>query len=151
AHRQQPVTPVGPTVWFQLRLAPLNTAAPPAPGPTASTATTTGGAVTVSRKLVALVAPPSLTVRVMVTVPLCPAAGVTVTVRALPAPPKTMLPTGTSVGFVVLPLRVRLPAGVSTSLTVRDNGPTPTPTLVVCAPTLEIVGALLGSAVMDAV
>ena len=42
---------------------------------------------------------PSLTVSVMVAVPLWFAAGVTVTVRAAPLPPRTMFASGTSVWF----------------------------------------------------
>ena len=90
-----------------------------------------GVALTVRRKLVDAVANPSLTVTVIVAVPVWPATGVTVTVRALPEPPKTMLATGTSVGFVVPPVSVRFPAGVSTSPTVTGIGPTATPGLVV--------------------
>ena len=54
-------------------------------------------AVTVRTKLVAAVAWLSLTVTVIVAVPLWFAAGVTVTVRFAPVPPKTMLATGTRV------------------------------------------------------
>ena len=53
--------------------------------------------ITVRTKLVLEVEVPSLTVTVIVAVPDCPTAGVTVTVRFAPAPPKMMLAFGTSV------------------------------------------------------
>ena len=49
---------------------------------------------------------PSLTVSVMVAVPVCPAAGVIVTVRLAPVPPNTMLALGTRVRFDELLLTV---------------------------------------------
>src|SRR2546425_2453270 len=58
---------------------------------------------------------PSLTVTVIVAVPVCPAAGVTVTVRLDPLPPNTMLLVGTSVALDDPLLNVRLPTGVSAS------------------------------------
>src|SRR3954462_3019571 len=42
---------------------------------------------------------PSLTVTVIVDAPVCPDAGVTVTVRLAPLPPKTIFAVGTKVGF----------------------------------------------------
>jgi hypothetical protein len=42
--------PLEVTVWFQLKLEPLVTDAPPALGPTASKATPTGGFVVVTEK-----------------------------------------------------------------------------------------------------
>src|SRR5258708_5132019 len=54
---------------------------------------------TVRRKLSLVVFVPSLTLTVMVAGPVCPAAGVMVTVRLVPLPPKTMLFVGTSTGF----------------------------------------------------
>ena len=56
-------------------------------------------ALTVNTKLVEAVSVPSLTVTVMVEVPLSPDAGVMTALRAAPLPPKTMLATGTSVAF----------------------------------------------------
>ena len=76
-------------------------------------------AVTVSTKLLLALRAPSLTTMVIVEVPLCAEAGVRVTVRLPPVPPKTMLALGTSVGFDELPVTVRLPAAVSTSPTVN--------------------------------
>ncbi len=63
--------------------------------------------------------------------PVWPDAGVTVTVRLAPLPPKAMLLTGTSVGFELPPVSVRLAAAVSMSPTVTDSGPTATPCAVV--------------------
>src|SRR5215470_18415459 len=78
--------------------------------------------VTVNRKEVLALLVPSLTVMVMVAVPDWPAAGVTVTVRLAPEPPKTMLALGTRVGLEELPLRERLASGVSGSLMVNGRG-----------------------------
>src|SRR5206468_10005962 len=55
--------------------------------------------LTVTVKLVLALASPSLTVNVIVAVPDCPVAGVTVTVRLPPLPPSTMFPNGTNVGL----------------------------------------------------
>ena len=62
---------------------------------------TTGAAkgLTVRVKLVLVLSKPSLTVRVIVAVPVCPLAGVTVTERLAPLPPKTILTLGTRVGL----------------------------------------------------
>src|SRR6266571_4966942 len=79
-------------------------------------------ALTVSTKLSLAVRLPSLTVTVMVAVPVWLRAGVTVTVRLAPEPPKTMLATGTKVGLEEAPERVRLPAAVCESPTVRAIG-----------------------------
>src|SRR5207253_6900094 len=68
--------------------------------------------------------PPSVTVRVMVAVPVCPAVGVTVTVRPVPEPPMVTFPFGMSAGFDDWTLTTRLPAAVSASPTVNPTGPT---------------------------
>ena len=47
----------------------------------------------------------------------------TVTVRLAPEPPKTMLATGTTVVSLEVADRVRLPAAVSTSPTVKAMAP----------------------------
>src|SRR3954466_9736890 len=71
---------------------------------------------TVSRKLLLAVAPlPSVTVIVIVELPLCPAAGVMVTVRLAPLPPKTILLVGARVGLDDCAERRRLATGVSAS------------------------------------
>src|SRR6476469_9331740 len=58
---------------------------------------------------------PSLTVTVIVALPVWPAAGVTVTVRFEPLPPNTMFAFGTRVVLEELPVTVRFVACVSGS------------------------------------
>src|SRR5437867_5687772 len=72
-------------------------------------------AFTVTTKLVLALYCPSLTFTVIVAVPFWLAAGLTVTVRFDPDPPKTMLLVGTSVALDEPLLNVRLPTGVSAS------------------------------------
>src|SRR5882762_2161128 len=82
-----------------------------------------GGALpptTVSRNISLALFAPSLTVTVIVALPVWLAAGVMVTVRLAPEPPNTMLAFGTSVGFEEEPLTSKLPGGVSASLI--ENG-----------------------------
>src|SRR5262245_17697803 len=79
----------------------------------------------------------------MVAVPVWPAAGVTVSVRLAPLPPKARLADGTRVGLDDLPLRVRLAAAVSRAPTVKGSGPTGTPTEVDWLAKLDSVGASL--------
>ena len=76
---------------------------------------------TVSKNALAALLVPSLTVTVMVDVPVCPVAGVTVTVRFEPLPPKTMLLTGTRLVFDDARPNVRLAAAVSVSLIVNGS------------------------------
>ena len=64
---------------------------------------------------------PSLTKIVIVAVPVWPAAGVTVTVRPEPLPPKTILAVGTKVVLAEVPVSVRPDAGVSASLMVTPR------------------------------
>ncbi|MEO5332972.1 MAG: hypothetical protein H7839_13215, partial [Magnetococcus sp. YQC-5] len=66
------------------------------------------GAETVTEKFVLAVALPSFTATVIVALPDCPDAGVTVTVRLPPDPPKTMLASGTKVLLDEDPVTVRL-------------------------------------------
>src|SRR6267143_5580922 len=80
-------------------------------------------ASTVSTNVSLALFTPSLTVTVIVAVPVCPAAGVTVTVRLDPLPPNTMLLVGTSVGLDDPLLNVRLPTGVSASATRNGIAP----------------------------
>ena len=80
-------------------------------------------AVTVSTKVSVAASVPSLTVSVIVAVPLWFAAGVTVTVRAAPLPPMTRFASGTSVWLAEVAVTVRLAAGVSTSPTVKARAP----------------------------
>src|SRR2546425_397178 len=86
---------------------------------------------------------PSLTVTVMVAVPNWLVAGVIVTVRLEPLPPKTMLPLGTTVGLEDEPLTARLPGGVSLSPTVNGIGPVDVSSAVVWSAMSEMVGGVL--------
>ena len=81
--------------------------------------TAVSGVLTVSKKASEAVSTPSLAVRVRVAVPVCPAAGVTVTVRLAPLPPKTILPAGTRDALEEIPLMVRLVSTESVSPTVN--------------------------------
>src|SRR6266568_1565453 len=83
---------------------------------------------------------PSLTVRVRGATPVWPAAGVRVTVRLLPLPPKTMLALGRRAVFEELPETVRLPAAVSRSATVKGIGPVGILTNVLVAAIAEMSG-----------
>jgi hypothetical protein len=76
----------------------------------------------VRSKLLEAVAVPSLTVIVIVTVPLWLPAGLIVTVLFAPAPPNVILATGTNTALLEDAETVRLPAGVSLSLTVNAIG-----------------------------
>ena len=66
--------------------------------------------LTVSRKLVLVLLGPSFTVTVIVAVPVCPAAGITVTVRLAPLPPNTIFPVGISPRLDDAALNCRLAA-----------------------------------------
>src|SRR6266566_4240848 len=103
-------------------------------------------ALTVNTKLSLAVRLPSLTVTVMVAVPVWLRAGVTVTVRLAPEPPKTMLPAGTKVGLEEAPETVRLPTAVWESPTVRAIGAVAVFCVVVWSVMLEIVGAVFAGA-----
>ena len=78
---------------------------------------------TVRTKLVDELSVPSLTVTVIVEVPLSPAAGVITTLRLAPLPPKVMLATGTKVVFEEAADRVKLLGSVSASPMVNAIGP----------------------------
>src|SRR3974377_988318 len=81
------------------------------------------GTTTFNRKLVLAVAPPpSVTVSVTVAVPVWFGAGVRVTVRFEPLPPKEMLALGSKVAFEDTPIITRFVAGVSRSPTVKASG-----------------------------
>src|SRR5947208_6955575 len=103
-------------------------------------------AVTVSTKLSLAVRLPSLTVTVMVAVPVWLRAGVAVTVRLAPEPPKTMLATGTKVGLEEVSERIRLPAAVCASPTVKGMGAVAVFWLVDRSAMLEMVGAVFAVA-----
>ena len=76
-------------------------------------------AVTVSVKLVGVLSVPSLTVTVMVAVPLSPDTGVTVTFLDSLLPPKAIFATGTSVAFEDAPVSVNALVAVSSSPIVK--------------------------------
>ena len=78
--------------------------------------------LTVNTKFVDVVNTPSLTVTVMVDVPLPPEAGVTITLRLVPLPPKTILGTGTSVALDEVADSVNAFGEVSVSPTVKAIG-----------------------------
>src|SRR5580765_4971739 len=99
-------------------------------------------ALTVSTKLLLAVRLPSLTVTVMVAVPVWLRAGVTATVRLAPEPPKTMLATGIKVGLEEVSERIRLPAAVCASPTVKAIGAVAVFWLVDKSAMLEMVGAV---------
>src|SRR5258706_500838 len=63
--------------------------------------------LTVRRKVLVAVARPSLTLRMIVAVPYWLRAGVMVTVRFVPLPPKTIFPSGTRLWFEEVPLTVK--------------------------------------------
>ena len=86
-------------------------------------------------------AAPSLTVSVIVALPLWLLAGVTVTVRFAPLPPSTMFASGTNVVLLLLPLRSKSATAVSTSPTVTDNALVAVSSLVDRLLTSLIVGA----------
>ena len=83
-----------------------------------------------------------VTVRVMVVVPLCPEAGVTVTVRAAPVPPRTILAVGTSVVLLEVPVTVSEVSGSSTSANTKANAPVEDPVGTVWFAMEEMVGGI---------
>src|SRR6266481_3940611 len=85
----------------------------------------------------------SLTEIVMLAVPNWFAAGVTVTVRLLPLPPKTMLAGGTRVGLEELELKVSSVAGVVSSPTVNGMAAVEVSSLTVWAAIPLMVGGTL--------
>src|SRR3954469_25534436 len=89
------------------------------------------GGFTVSKNAVLALAAPSLTVTVMVTLPVCPAAGVTVRSRTNPVLLyRNRFPSGTSVWSEEVAVTISSPARVSTSATLNGNGPTEMPASV---------------------
>src|SRR5438552_764626 len=99
--------------------------------------------LTVRTKLLLRTFTPSLTLTVINVVPTWLVAGVTVTARLVPLPPKTMLALGTNVRLVDVALRVRLPAAVSTSPIMNAMGPVEVSSLTVWLPMAEMVGGSL--------
>ena len=98
-------------------------------------------ASTVTTKVSLVVAVPSLTVTVIVAVPNWLAAGVAVSVRAAPEPPKTRFALGISVGSEDVAATVSEPAAVSTSPIVTASAPVALSSEVVVSAMSEIVGA----------
>src|SRR6266481_4325411 len=99
--------------------------------------------LTVTRKFVLLVSRPSLTVTVMRVVPFWLVAGVTVTARFVPVPPKTTLAAGTSVRLLEVLVKVKLAAAVSTSPIMKGIGPVDVSSLMAWGGIAEMVGASL--------
>src|SRR6188508_3301116 len=100
-------------------------------------------ALTVRTKLVEAVSVPSLTVIVMVEVPLWPAAGVMTTLRLAPVPPpKVMLAFGTNVAFDEVPETVNPVGCVSASPIVKAIGPVGVFSFVDCGAIAVMVGAV---------
>src|SRR5688572_29563584 len=100
--------------------------------------------LTVKTKLVLAVRAPSLTVMVMVLVPLSPAAGVITTFLVAPfPPPKTMLAFGTSVTLEDVAETVRPLGCVCASPMVNAMGSVGVFSLVDCGPIAVMVGAVL--------
>src|ERR1035437_5550087 len=106
---------------------------------------TPGEGVTITAKMELAVFVPSLTVIVMGATPAWPPAGVTVTVRLLPLPPKTMLALGTKAVLAEVADRARLAAGVSRSATVNPMGGAAVFRSVLVREIAEIAGAVLAA------
>src|SRR5688500_16914471 len=99
--------------------------------------------VTVRTKFEDAVFAPSLTVIVILEVPLAPAIGVIVTVLAAPVPANEMLATGTRLVLDDEALSAKLFSGVSASPMVKEIGSVAVPSAVDCGPIAEIVGSSL--------
>src|SRR6266850_3343535 len=97
-------------------------------------------ALTVNRNVAVAVYWPSLTLTVMVVAPFWLVAGVTVTVRLVPEPPKTMLFVGTSVGLEEPLLKIKLAAAVSASPIVKLRGPVEVSSSMARSARVEMVG-----------
>jgi hypothetical protein len=67
---------------------------------------------------------PSLTVSVICAEPVCPAAGIKLTVRFAPLPPKVMFALGTTASAEETADKLRFAAAVSPSPMVNASGPT---------------------------
>src|SRR5438034_1212054 len=83
---------------------------------------------------------PSLTVRVIVAVPLWLASGVTVTVRFEPDPPKMMLSVGISAGLDELLYKPKFSAAASPSLMVNEIAPVDVSSAIIWSTMPVIVG-----------
>ena len=102
-----------------------------------------GGSCTVRRKAFDALRIPSLTMMVMVAVPVWLVAGVTRTVRLEALPPKEMFATGASVGLEELAVSARLAAGLSTSPTMNGRSAVDWFFRMVAPVMAEMIGASL--------
>jgi hypothetical protein len=82
-----------------------------------------GEGLTVNKNDLVAIVGPSLTVTVIVAVPVCPAEGVTVTVRLDAEPPKAIEFSGTREGLDELADNCRFIGAISRSPTVKVIGP----------------------------
>jgi len=96
--------------------------------------------MTTSRKLEVAVATPSPTVTVTKAAPLAFAAGVRVTTRSVPVPPRTMPAAGSSAGFDDDAVTVNASAAVSASCTRNLIGPVLPSSRMIRGVIREIVG-----------
>ena len=101
------------------------------------------GVPTERRKIELVVRVPSDTLSVMVDVPFCPAAGVTLTVRLEPVPAMAMLAEGTSVVLEELPVTARIDGDSSASPTVKARLPVAVPCVTLWLAMVLIVGGVL--------
>src|SRR5262245_47522758 len=100
---------------------------------------------TVRRKLLLADAPlASVTMTVIVALPLTPVTGVMVRLRLVPKPPNTILVAGARAGLEDVALTTRLLAGVSASPTVKGMGGVVVLTGVVWSSRAVRTGAELG-------
>ena len=99
--------------------------------------------LTVNTKLVEAVSVPSLTVMVMVVVPLSPDAGVMTTSRLAPLPPNVILASGTRVVFEEVAERVKPLGCVYASSMVNVIAEVGVFSFVDCGPIAVMVGAVL--------
>ena len=95
---------------------------------------------TVNRKLALALARPSATVKVISVLPAEFRAGITVTVRLEPKPPKTMFPLGINVGFDETAESVRFAGSSKASSMVTERGPAEELVPITWSATAERVG-----------
>jgi len=87
------------------------------------------GRCTVKRRVVDVVMPPpSVTLSVIVAVPLFPDAGVIFNVRVAPVPSKIRLAVGTSKVLLEVPFNIKEVTGVRSSPTVKASAAVAVPT-----------------------
>jgi|SRR5688572_6074635 len=103
--------------------------------------------LTVNTKFAEELSVPSPTIIVMVVVPNSPVAGVITTLRPLPLPPKTMLPSGTNVAFDDVAESVRPLGCVSALSIVKAMGDVGVFSFVDWSAIEVIVGGMLASTV----